>query len=294
MRSGQKVNTKRARNRIRPVRIYGRPLKRASQGHRAYRALRRPAFVLPTRLSTFMSDLLSVPAIVPATSPLSRRGFFGRLGVGAAAVAFIAGCDDEDPDPTPGAVVLDFSNDFGVLNYAYALEQLEYAFYQQVTLGGYFLGLAAASEERMILQDLRDHELAHVDFFEAALGTNAIDALEVDFSAIDFDDRTSVLTTARTFEDLGVSAYNGAGRYFSNTDTGRTFLTIAGKIVSVEARHAAAIRDLLAPGTTAFAGDDVVDETTGLDVIARPPEVLNAQNAGAFIVTPVEITGLPT
>jgi hypothetical protein len=60
---------------------------------------------------------------------------------------------------------------------------------------------------------------------------------------VNFGDRTSVLQTARTFEDLGVGAYNGAGRYLKSA----VFLTLAGKIVSVEARHASAIRDVLAP-----------------------------------------------
>ena len=59
--------------------------------------------------------------------------------------------------------------------------------------------------------------------------------------------------TARTFEDLGVSAYNGAGQLL----TVAANLLTAGKIVSVEARHAAAIRDLLVPNS--FAASDVVD-----------------------------------
>ncbi|MEJ7672299.1 MAG: ferritin-like domain-containing protein [Chitinophagaceae bacterium] len=36
--------------------------------------------------------------------------------------------------------------------------------------------------------------------------------LEVDFSSINFASRASVLGTAMAFEDLGVSAYNGAGQ----------------------------------------------------------------------------------
>ena len=58
-----------------------------------------------------------------------------------------------------------------------------------------------------------------------------------------------MLGTARAFEDLGVSAYNGAGRFIKSAD----YLLIAGKVVSVEARHAAVIRALLAPGTDSFA-----------------------------------------
>ena len=226
-----------------------------------------------------------------ALAPTSRRGFFRRAGLGLGAVAAasaLQGCDPSDDIDVGGdGVTLDFSDDFGVLNYAYALEQLEYAFYEAVLGGGYFTSLAASSDERRVLQDLRDHELAHVDFFNAALGNNAIGDLEADFSSVDFDDRTSVLTTSRTLEDTGVSAYNGAGRYLR--DAG--LLTIAGKIVSVEARHAAAIRSILNPDGMSFAGDDVVDEN-GLDVVATPSQVLSA--AGGFIVTPIRLTNVPS
>ena len=106
---------------------------------------------------------------------------------------------------------------------------------------------------------------------QKALGDKAIGDLKVDFSAVDFSSRKSVLTTAQTFEDLGVSAYNGAGRLLKNSD----YLLAAGKIVSVEARHAATIRDLLHPLSSAFAGSDVVDGN-GLDKMRPPAAVLKA------------------
>jgi rubrerythrin len=229
----------------------------------------------------------------PETSALSRRGFFARLGAGAAALTVLphlAGCDSEDPDPTGDVVTLDFSDDFGVLNYAYALEQLEYAFYLEVSQGAYFQGLGASDETRVILDDLRKHEKAHVDFLRAAipaLGGTLIPNLTPNFSSIDFSDRDSVLEAAVLFEDTGVSAYNGAGQYLR--DSG--LLTIAGKIVSVEARHAAAVRDVLLGGA-AFAGDDVVDPETGLDLVATPSQVLSA--AGAFIMDDLRLTNVPS
>nr|WP_290928672.1 ferritin-like domain-containing protein [Haliscomenobacter sp.] len=75
-----------------------------------------------------------------------------------------------------------------------------------------------SSAESSLLTDIRDHEIAHREFFKAALGTNAIQALEVDFSSVNFNSRDSVLMTAKAFEDLGVSAYNGAGRYLASVD----------------------------------------------------------------------------
>ena len=196
--------------------------------------------------------------------------------------------------------------DVGILNYAYALEQLEAAFYTQVTKTPYG---NMASADRDILTGIRDHEIAHRDFFKAALKKNAIPALDVDFTKIDFNSRDSVLTTARTFEDLGVAAYNGAGQLLKKEE----YLLVAGKIVSVEARHVTAIRYLIgmkgganananaANGTTVgsnsngnsdantgqysgFNEIDVVDDK-GLDRAQKPSEVL--ATAGPFVKTPI-------
>lgn len=172
--------------------------------------------------------------------------------------------------------------DVGILNYAYALEQLEAAFYTQV-IETPFEGIT--EEETALLTDIRDHEVEHRDFLKKALAEGAIPALEVDFSAVDFTDRASVLGTAMVFEDLGVSAYNGAGKLIEDV----AYLAEAGRIVSVEARHAAAIRDLLNPNSVSFAGDDVIDEN-GLDVVNDPATVLKA--ADPFIKTEVTAMSL--
>ena len=39
----------------------------------------------------------------------------------------------------------------------------------------------------------------------------------MDFTSINFADRASVLGAAKTFEDLGVSAYNGAGKLLTRS-----------------------------------------------------------------------------
>jgi len=175
----------------------------------------------------------------PLYAPIKRRSFFMYAGATAGATALVlAGCSKNDS--SPGTIDVG-SGDFGVLNYAYALEQLEAAFYTQVLAGSYFTGLAAGNAEKQIFTDLALHEKIHADFLRTALGSNAIKALTPDFSSITFSDRTSVLAAAQAFEDLGVQAYNGAGQYIASAD----YLTLAGKIVSVEARHAALIRDLI-------------------------------------------------
>ena len=220
------------------------------------------------------------------SGPLNRRSFIKYAGASAGVAALVvSGCNDDDDKKNNDGVDLG-SGDTGILNYAYALEQLEAAFYTTVVAHGAFTTTFSASEQA-ILRDIRDHEIAHREFFKAALGDNAIQDLEVDFSTVNFGNRDSVLMTARTFEDLGVSAYNGAGNLLIDGN----LLLVAGKIVSVEARHAAAIRDLLNPKSTDFAGDAVVD-ANGFDGALMPSEVLSA--ADPFIKTKVNGTNLPT
>ncbi len=233
------------------------------------------------------------------TQPAHRRDFLKWTGAGVASAALLlSGCSDEDtqsivdvtptpptppaPDPqnptNAPAVTLNLTNDFGILNYAYALEQLEAAFYQQVVTSPNFNSIFN-ERERRVLTDLRDHEVVHREFFRAAIpAANRIaDDLRPNFAAVNFGSRVSVLTTAQTFEDLGVAAYNGAGRFLNSAD----FLVIAGKIVSVEARHASAIRDLIRPKSNSFAPD-------AFDRALTPREVLGA--ADPFIQNPINAT----
>jgi hypothetical protein len=184
-------------------------------------------------------------------------------------------------EPTVTGVPLGVG-DVGLLNYAFALEQLEAAFYTQAVASLY---AGAPAEEAQILTDIRDHEVIHRELLRASLGTSAIPDLTIDFTSVDFASRDSVLGTARAFEDLGVSAYNGVGFLFEDP----AFLLTAGKIVSVEARHAAVIRDVISPGTD-FAGDDVVN-TKGLDVLRLPNQVI--PETSGFIVTSIDISQLP-
>lgn len=235
--------------------------------------------------------------------PTTRRSFLRLMGVGGTAVllpSVFTACDDEitQPGGGGGAVVLNLSNDTGILNYAYALEQLEAAFYSAVVASSAFSGMTAEQQEVMV--DLRNHEVIHREFLRRALGDARIGDLALNASAVASvtANTATILRNAEAFEDLGVAAYNGAGKYLTNAD----FLVIAGKIVSVEARHAAAIRDMRegmgltgTPANTRFAGDDVVLNSTplaGLDVKLEPSAVLSRVAATGIIdmqQTPVSI-----
>ena len=202
-------------------------------------------------------------------------------GIYGGSLAIIGSACHKDSNPTDDGVNLG-SGDTGILNYAYALEQLEAAFYIKVA-SSFYSGITSA--ETSYLTDIRDHEIAHREFFKTALGTNAIPGLEVDFSTINFTSRDSVLGTAKAFEDLGVSAYNGAGKLLVSAD----YLLLAGKIVSVEARHAALIRDLIS--NNSFAASDVID-ANGLDKVRTPIEVLGI--AGTYVKTKINASNLPS
>ncbi len=215
-------------------------------------------------------------------SQLSRRRFFGYAGAlaGAGLLVSLDACKKSDDSGT-GAISLG-SGDAGILNYAYALEQLEAAFYIRVAANPY---TGITGTEQSYLNDVRDHEIAHREFFRKALGANAIKDLTPNFSGIDFTSRTSVLAAAKAFEDLGVSAYNGAGKLLTDPAN----LTMAGKIVSVEARHAAIIRDLIAINT--FADTSILDPGTRRDAAKEPAEVL--ATASMYIVETLDASKLP-
>ena len=224
----------------------------------------------------------------------NRRSFLKFGGMTLAATGLmLSGCQEildtlpnqmrkRPPGQSNRAVPLG-KGDTGVLNYAYTLEQLEAAFYLLVVANPYS---GMSQEEAVIMEDLKNHEVAHRDFLKAALGKDAIIDLTFDFSSVDFSSRDSVLSTAKVFEDLGVAAYNGAGQLLESAD----LLLIAGKIVSVEARHASAIRSIFDSDPKSFAGSDVID-ANGLDRAFTPNTVLEA--ASPFIVNKIIANQLP-
>jgi rubrerythrin len=234
----------------------------------------------------------------------SRRSFLKISGLTLAGTGLLlAGCSSDDDggtsnsDQLPGVRNGKFDlggGDLGILTYAYALEQLEADFYTKVVNGNQF-GAIFNAEEQAVLTDLYRHEVIHREFFKAALtgaledDTRVLPTLEFAYASVNFNSRTSVLGTAKALEDTGVSAYNGAGRYIEDPE----YLLLAGKIVSVEARHASAIRSLLDPGTASFAGNDVVTVDTGLDKAEKPSLIIPQVAALNFIQTPFTAQYLP-
>lgn len=230
----------------------------------------------------------------------TRRGFLKLLGIGGSIVllpSVFAACDDDDSITGPSdSATLNLTTDVGILNYAFALEQLEAAFYTAVVASAAFAGMTA--EQKEVMTDLRNHEVAHREFLRAVLGSSAIGDLALNSTTVATitANAASILKNAEAFEDLGVAAYNGAGKYLQDAAN----LLVAGKIVSVEARHAAAIRDLReglslagTPAGTRFAGDDVVN-AMGLDVKLEPSAVLTRVAATGLVTSDLSIGTQPT
>ena len=225
------------------------------------------------------------PGIIEDATASRRQLLNGSIGLAASVAAYAAGLDESFAQfgVAPNAIDVG-GGDFGVLNYAYTLEQLESEFYTLVVQNPY-RGMNAY--ESQVFNGIRGNEVAHRDFLATALNVFSIGKLQFDFSRVNFANRASVLAASQMFEDLGVSAYNGAGQLLR----AELFLSVAGAIVSVEARQAAIIRDLIRPLSTSFAGDDIVN-AAGLEVPPRAPSQVLAR-AGKFIASPVTARQLP-
>lgn len=124
--------------------------------------------------------------------------------------------------------------DAQILNLVLLLEETERAFYAEALRRGGLRG-----ELREFARVVGAHEQAHVAFLRKALGRAARRRPTLEFGETTGDpDRFAV--TAATLEDTVVAAYNGQA-----TNLTKPTLRAAATIVSVEARHAAWIRDII-------------------------------------------------
>lgn len=228
------------------------------------------------------SDTLVIERPDELMRPTTRRAFVQLMSVGGA-IAFLpsvfTACSTNAGMNTGmntgmGTSVLDtglmfdLRSDVGIFRLVHTLEQLEAAFYTAVvaspSFGSFFNG-----GERELFVDLRNVEIVHREFLRTALGSQAVPDVtgSVNTTTLNaiLSSREGILGAARLFEHLGVAGLNGAGKYLQDARN----LLLAGKFVSVEARHAAALRDVAPPAgqamSTAFAGDDIVD-ANGMDV----------------------------
>ncbi len=216
-----------------------------------------------------MSNELKNPATASNPERRAALGTLTKLGLGTAALGLMGGA-------TLAAPAKDI--DGAVLNFALNLEYLEAAFYLaavgrlnelKAIGGGAEIKLPAGLDGTVGMQfkdstiqayakDIADDELAHVKFLHAALGKGAVARPVLDLGAA-FDaagqaasggkikgfnpyaNELFFLHGAFIFEDVGVTAYNGAATLITNP----AYLQAAAGILAVEAYHAGAIRTLL-------------------------------------------------
>ncbi len=187
----------------------------------------------------------------------SRRTFLRRASIGSAFVLLpnvLASCEDTTNTGgltgpgTGNTVTIDFSRgDVAVLQLASVLEQIEADFYANVV--AHFSGSSLTVAEQAVITDIANHEVIHRDVLARALGAAGSIAVTSTYGTLDFRSRTAVLAAAKSFEALGIAAYTGASQYLVDGAN----LLLAAKIASVEARHASAINDLIAPLSADFA-----------------------------------------
>jgi rubrerythrin len=123
--------------------------------------------------------------------------------------------------------------DVNILNFALTLEYLEAKFYSEAKRRA-----KPSGELKSLVSLLAKDEQQHVDALKGTikkLGGKPVAEPKFDFA---YSGTSGFLKLAQTFEDTGVSAYNGAAPMIKSKEV----LTAAGSIVQVEARHAAAIR----------------------------------------------------
>ena len=182
-----------------------------------------------TRVETVSSPELADVHIEADSEDLSRGEVIlkGALAVGAVYGAAMVG-------PFVGkALAMSGGGDVGILNFALTLEYLESSFYREAKTR------AKAKGDLKSLIDLvgRDED-EHVGALTETikkLGGRPVAEPKFDFP---YNGTAGFLKLAQTFEDVGVSAYNGAAPQIKSKEV----LEAAGSIVQVEARHAAAIR----------------------------------------------------
>jgi hypothetical protein len=156
-----------------------------------------------------------------------RRAIFGGGAVAAGAVVGSVLADESLSAPSR-------AQDVRILNFALQLEYVQASFYEEALRSA---GLTGELHE--FARVAGAHEHAHVAFLRRHLGRGAEPA-----PALGFGDATRgpdrFAAVAVTLEDLAVVAYNGQG-----TNLTRPALAAAVEILSVEARHAAWVRDIV-------------------------------------------------
>ncbi len=201
--------------------------------------------------------------------PETRASFLRKAGVGVGALAVGGAFAGAIPNVARGQAIP--QSDIAILNFALTLEYLEAAFYAQANQNKVLTG-----ELNRYSTVLAQHENTHVQFLRKVLGAKAVAKPKFDFKDT-VTNPAKFAATAQVLEDTGVHAYLGQ---VPNIKT-KAVLIGAGRILPVEARHAAWIRDIRFSGGT---NPDTTPAPAGFEDGFSKAKILAAVNATGFIV----------
>jgi Ferritin-like domain len=201
-----------------------------------------------------MTDLIYAEP-VEDTDRLTRGDLLLRGAVGGVVVAgaIVIGGLPQLSLSAPSA-----QQDAEILNFALVFEELQGAFYAQANAKNALRGDLAT-----FARVAGSHEIAHVAYVRRALGSAARKTPQFNFKGVT-EHPQPFARTARALEDLGVAAYNGQAPGLT-----RAGLTAVAPIVSVEARHAAWIRDVLGEVPAPVASDPSVTAAQATAAVNR-------------------------
>lgn len=178
----------------------------------------------------------------------SRSEFFRKAAVGGGGLLGASTLFGGFASKASAAGTGNAKDDFAIANFALTLEYLEASFYVEAVR----FGLRRPSRLRSLAIVVRNHELAHVRTLRATI--KAAGGTPVASPKFDFRNTTRNValfhSTAIVLEDTGVTAYGGQAARINDPN----ILRQAAQILAVEARHAAAFRQLkgLSPAPLAF------------------------------------------
>lgn len=178
---------------------------------------------------------------------LMRGGL--ALGAGGAALAVWPRATQSAPSA---------KQDAEILRFALTVEDLQAAFYADAIKRG-----ALGGELLEFAQTVGGHERAHAAHIRDLLGAGAPKARRFDFGNASAD-AAAFGRTAIKLEELGLAAYNGAA-----TSLTSDALADASRIVSVEARHASWIRDIVGATPAPRAADRPISAQDAQAALAR-------------------------